>query len=122
MAPRVIVVDDSMSVREQVATVLGAAGFEVVQALDGEDALPKIRATPPPALVISDVNMPRMNGIELLTAMKRDAALATIKFVMLTTEGQPTLIERAKQLGANGWIVKPFKPDLLVAAVKKLTG
>jgi len=70
-------------------------------------------------MVICDVNMPRMNGIDFVaSAMK----IRSVPIVMLTTEGQPELVTKAKQLGAKGWIIKPFKPELLVAAVKKLAG
>lgn len=118
--PKVLVVDDSLMVRQQVGRALTAAGFTIVEAVDGADALEKLAATPEAALVVCDVNMPRMSGIEFLENVRRDGRPA-LPVVMLTTEGQPELIQKAKALGAKGWIVKPFKPDLLVAAVKKLT-
>lgn len=117
---KVLVVDDSLMVRQQVGRALTAAGFSIVEAVDGADALEKLAATPEAALVVCDVNMPRMSGIEFLENVRRDGRPA-LPVVMLTTEGQPELIQKAKALGAKGWIVKPFKPDLLVAAVKKLT-
>jgi two-component system chemotaxis response regulator CheY len=73
------------------------------------------------AMLICDVNMPRMNGLDVLERMKMDGR-GNVPVLMLTTEGQPQLIQRAKQSGAKGWIVKPFKPDLLLAAVRKLVG
>ena len=73
-------------------------------------------------MVICDVNMPRMNGIEMLSLLKRDGQNSDLLVVMLTTEGQPGLITKAKQAGAKGWIVKPFKPDMLLATVRKLVG
>jgi two-component system chemotaxis response regulator CheY len=120
MPVTVLVVDDSLMVRRQVATALTAAGFHIVEAVDGADALTKIDAHPDAALVVCDVNMPRMNGLELLeaTRLRRPA----LPFMMLTTEGQPELIASARALGAKGWMVKPFKPDLLVAAARKLSG
>ena len=114
----VLVVDDSSMVRRQVSTALTAAGFRTVEAVDGADALRKIESTPEAALVVCDVNMPRMNGIELLEATRpRHPGLP---FLMLTTEGQPELIQTARALGAKGWMVKPFKPDMLVSAARKL--
>lgn len=122
MSKKIMVVDDSQTVRQQVGMALTQAGFEVVEAVDGQDGMEKIGLEPDLAMVICDVNMPRMNGIEMLTSVKADGKNASLPVIMLTTEGQPELVERAKKVGAKGWIVKPFKPNLLVAAVKKLTG
>jgi two-component system chemotaxis response regulator CheY len=121
MGKKVIVVDDSLTIRQQVGTALTQAGFEVVEAVDGQDGAEVIGRTADAALVICDINMPRMNGLEMLEQIKKDARHSALPVLMLTTEGQPQLIERAKKAGAKGWIVKPFKPDLLIAAVKKLT-
>jgi two-component system chemotaxis response regulator CheY len=119
MTTKILVVDDSMMVRQQVGKALAAAGFTVFEAADGLEALQKLEAEPDTRLLICDVNMPKMNGIELLERL--NIAESKVDVVMLTTEGQPELIQRAKALGAKGWIVKPFKPDLIVAAAKKLT-
>lgn len=73
-------------------------------------------------MVICDVNMPRMNGIEMLSFVKQEPKNANLLVLMLTTEGQPALIAQAKAAGAKGWLVKPFKPDLLLATVRKLAG
>jgi two-component system chemotaxis response regulator CheY len=73
-------------------------------------------------MVICDVNMPRMDGIQMLSQVREDPKNADLLVLMLTTEGQPGLIARAKAAGARGWIVKPFKPDLLLGAVRKLVG
>ena len=118
MGKRVMVVDDSATVRQEVAAVLAPEGFEMVEAIDGEDGLKKLGEREI-SLVLCDVNMPKLNGLDLLAAA--NAAGFAVPFVMLTTEGQPELIAKAKSLGAKGWIVKPFKSDLLVMAVKKLT-
>lgn len=112
-----MVVDDSAMIRLQVRRALAAAGFTVIEACDGVEALGKL-ADASPALMICDVNMPRMSGIELLESIQ--GAAAKFPVVMLTTEGQPDLIQRAQSLGAKGWIIKPFKPDLLVMVAKKL--
>ena len=121
MSARVMVVDDSVMVRQQVSRALTGAGFAVVEAHDGVDALAKLAAGPGVALVVLDVNMPNMGGIELLQSMRANGDYAALPVVMLTTEGQPRLMQQAKELGAKGWIIKPFKPELLVAAVHKLT-
>jgi len=121
MGKKIIVVDDSQTVRQQVGTVLKQAGFEVIDAVDGLDGVDAIGRTPDAAMVICDVNMPRMNGLEMLEAIKKEPRHAGLSVVMLTTEGQPQLIERAKKAGAKGWIVKPFKAELLLAAVRKIT-
>jgi two-component system, chemotaxis family, chemotaxis protein CheY len=121
MSKKIMVVDDSFMVRQQVGRVLKGAGFEVVEAGDGVDALEKLRATSGIALVICDVNMPRMSGIELLENVRENSAWANVPFVMLTTEGQAELIQQAKSLGAKAWMTKPFKPELIVAAATKLT-
>lgn len=118
MTGKVLVIDDSLLVRQQVSRALTAAGFSIVEASDGEDALEKLASNPDARLIVCDVNMPRMNGIEFLERLS--AERRGVPVVMLTTEGQPELIQRAKSLGAKGWIVKPFKPELLVAAARKL--
>jgi two-component system chemotaxis response regulator CheY len=116
-----LVVDDSQTVRQQVGAALGQAGFEVVEASDGLEALEVLQRQNGTSIVICDVNMPRMNGLDFLAQMKQKAEYASIPVLMLTTEGQPQLVERARKSGAKGWLVKPFKADLLVAAAKKLT-
>jgi len=121
MPTKIMIVDDSFTVRQQVASTLTEAGFQVVEAVDGEDAHARIGAEAELALVICDVNMPKMNGLELLEKVRAEPRFATLPVLMLTTEGQPELIAKAKSLGARGWMVKPFKPEQLVAAAKKLT-
>jgi two-component system chemotaxis response regulator CheY len=116
---KILVIDDSPTVRQQVGLALSQAGFQVVEAVDGLDAIGKVDASV--AMLICDVNMPRMNGLEMLEKLRTDVRWKTLPVVMLTTEGQPALIERAKKAGAKGWIIKPFKAELLVAAVQRLT-
>jgi two-component system chemotaxis response regulator CheY len=118
---KVLIIDDSPTVRQDVAKTLGGAGFEVLEAVDGEDGLDVLARTSDAALVICDINMPSINGLEFLETVKKDPKHAALPILMLTTEGQPNLVERAKKAGAKGWIVKPFKPDLLIATAKKLT-
>jgi two-component system chemotaxis response regulator CheY len=120
MSKKILIVDDSKTIRQQVNFTLAKAGFQVVEAEDGNDGLNKLKTTSDIALVISDVNMPNMNGIEMLEAIRATGNFASLPIIMLTTEGGQELIERAKQAGAKGWLVKPFKPEQLVAAATKL--
>lgn len=121
MGKKILVVDDSATVRQQVGLALTQAGFEILEAVDGLDGAEKLTQMTDISLVICDVNMPRMNGLEMLEKVRAEQTGPAIPVVMLTTEGQPELVERAKKAGAKGWIVKPFKAELLVAAAKKLT-
>ena len=121
MAKKVLIVDDSATVREQVRTVLTTADFEVFEASDGVEGVASIERMADLSAVICDVNMPRMDGLEMLETVMKAPKSASLPIVMLTTEGQHELIRRAKLAGAKGWIVKPFKPELLVAAIRKLT-
>lgn len=118
MGQRIMIVDDSAMIRMQVKRALTGAGHEVIEAVDGRDALEKLSGGPEPALLVCDVNMPRMNGIELLQNLRNLGFSAPI--VMLTTEGQPDMIRKARLLGAKGWMVKPFKAHMLLASVTKL--
>jgi two-component system chemotaxis response regulator CheY len=120
MKKRVLVVDDSASVRKHVAATLAPAGFDVVEAEDGERGAQVISSDLSIAVVLCDVNMPRMNGIEMIETVMKDPRRTSLPILMLTSEGQASLIRRAKAAGARGWIVKPFKPSQLVAAVEKL--
>jgi two-component system chemotaxis response regulator CheY len=122
MAKKVLIIDDSRTVRQQVGIVLTEAGYEVEEAADGLEGAERIAAMTDLSMVICDVNMPRMNGIDMLTFLKQDPRNDKLLILMLTTEGQPGLIARAKAAGARGWIVKPFKPDLLLGTVRKLVG
>ena len=116
-----MIVDDSLIVRQQVNAALSQSSVELIEAMDGDDALKKLQASPDVDLVICDVNMPKLNGLEMLERLRKTPNIAHIAVLMLTTEGQPEYIAKAKSLGAKGWMVKPFKAELLVAAVKKLT-
>lgn len=121
MSKKVLVVDDSQTVRQQVSIALSQAGYEVLEAGDGVEGFDKISGDQEIKLVVCDVNMPRMNGLEMVEKVRGDSQFDKLPIVMLTTEGAPQLIARAKKAGAKGWIVKPFKADLLVKAVDKLT-
>jgi len=116
----VLVVDDSVSVREQLVDVLEEAGYSVTQAVDGLDGCEKLKATTF-ALILCDVNMPGMDGLAMIEQVTSQENPVTAPIVMLTTEGQPEMIRRAKKAGAKGWIVKPFKTDVLLKTVEWLT-
>jgi two-component system chemotaxis response regulator CheY len=118
MVKKVLVVDDSETIRQQVRLTLAAAGYAIIEAVDGIDGLQKIRLNDDLALVISDVNMPRMDGLEMVVELQKQGY--PVPILMLTTEGQVALIQRAKAAGAKGWLVKPFKPEILGTAVSKL--
>ena len=122
MAIRVMVVDDEQLAREELCFLLGETGaVEIVgQATDGVDGIDKIATDRAIGIVILDINMPRMNGLEMLEKVKAQDVNEALPVIMLTSEGQKSMIERAKRAGAKGWIVKPFKSDLLVGAVRKL--
>jgi len=120
-AKKVLVIDDSATIRHQVKAVLVPGGFEVLEACDGTEGAEAINGTADLTAVICDVNMPRMGGLEMLESIKSDPRHLALPVVMLTTEGQSELVQRAKLAGAKGWIVKPFKPELLLAAIRKLT-
>jgi two-component system chemotaxis response regulator CheY len=122
MSKKVLIVDDSKTIRQQVSFTLTKGGFGVVEAEDGKDGLEKLSANADVSMIISDVNMPNMNGLEMVEAIKSGGKHPTLPIVMLTTEGSAELIERAKAAGAKGWLVKPFKPEQLIAVVQKLTG
>jgi two-component system, chemotaxis family, chemotaxis protein CheY len=117
---RVLVIDDSSAVRQQIRNTLASAGFEIVEAMDGLDGLEKLRTMTDINLALCDVNMPRMTGLEMMLEVQREGL--TTPILMLTTEGQPSMIRRARDAGAKGWIVKPFKPELLLIAVNKIVG
>jgi two-component system chemotaxis response regulator CheY len=122
MSSKILIVDDSRTVRREVAAALVQAGYEVCESEDGARGMEVITTQSDIALVICDVNMPNMTGLEMLAAVKADPRNAALPVVMLTTEGQASLIQQAKSLGARGWIVKPFKPHVLVATARKLIG
>ena len=120
MSKKILIVDDSATVRQQVRAALEQVGFIVTEAVDGQDAVQKMSVGF--SGIVCDVNMPRMNGVEFVEVVKKQPEHASLPILMLTTEGSPELIRRANAAGAKGWIVKPFKPDQLVAAMQKLTG
>jgi two-component system chemotaxis response regulator CheY len=120
MAKTIMVVDDSLSIRQVVGIALKQAGYDVIEGVDGKDALAKLTGQKV-NLIISDVNMPNMDGITFVRELKTRPAYKFTPVLMLTTESQEDKKEQGKAAGARAWLVKPFKPDVLLAAVQKLT-
>jgi len=118
MSSTVLVVDDSLTTRFQVRRALEAAGYSIVEAVDGVEGFEKLGERADISFILCDIMMPRMSGIEFLEQLGAVGKIA-IPVLLFTTDAQPELIRRAKILGAHGWIVKPFKPELLVAMVRK---
>ena len=121
MAKTIMIVDDSASLRQVVGIALKGAGYDVIEGSDGKDALSKLTGQKI-HLIISDVNMPNMDGISFVKALKQLPNYKFTPVIMLTTESQDSKKQEAKGAGATGWIVKPFKPDQLLAVVKKVLG
>ncbi len=112
----ILAVDDSLTIRELINFVLSNAGYEVVLAEDGVEGLERLQ----PDVIITDVNMPRMDGLTFIERARDTRARGT-PILVLTTESEPALKARAKAAGATGWIVKPFNPVQLVAAVQRVS-
>lgn len=119
MSKRALTVDDSKTMRDMVSFTLKNAGFDVIEAEDGKDALSKISGQKVD-VVITDLNMPNMNGFELIRALRGMADFKFTPILMLTTEGDDNKKTEGKQAGATGWIVKPFNPEKLVQVVNKV--
>ena len=117
---KVLIVDDSETIRLEVRRTLSAGGFQVLEARDGVDGLRVATAHPDLSLLILDVNMPVMNGLEMLERLRQDATIAGIPVLLMTTEAEASLIARAKAAGAKGWLVKPMGGEMLLKAVERL--
>ncbi|MCA9599529.1 MAG: response regulator [Myxococcales bacterium] len=115
-----LVVDDSRSIRMLVSKVLKQAGFEVMEAENGKDALAKLTEKSSVQLVITDLNMPVMDGLELIRAIRQDAQHKFTPVVFLTTESEEAKKEEAKSAGATGWIIKPFHPEKVMTVVRRV--
>lgn len=117
----ILTVDDSTSMRRMVATTLEMAGYRAVEAEDGKAALAAAQANNF-SLILTDLNMPNMDGISLIRALRALPAYRFTPILMLTTESQPALKQAGREAGATGWIVKPFNPETLLATIKKVIG
>lgn len=116
---RILTVDDSSSIRQMVCFTLRKAGYEVVEAVDGKDGL-GIAGSGKFDLIVTDLNMPNMDGIQMIASVRKLPAYSFIPILMLTTESQAEKKDAGRKAGATGWIVKPFNADQLIAVVQKL--
>lgn len=121
MSKTILTADDSASMRQMISFTLSEAGFEVIEASDGKEALDKLLKNPV-QLVITDLNMPNVDGVELIRQLRAMPQYKFVPIVMLTTESLEAKKQEAKAAGASGWIVKPFRPEQLVAVAKKFLG
>lgn len=114
-----MIVDDSASIRQVISIALQSAGYEFIEATDGKDALKKLDGTRV-HLILSDINMPNMDGITFVTEVKKLAKYKFTPIIMLTTEVNQAKKEAAKEAGAKAWVTKPFQPKVLLEAISKL--
>ena len=119
MTKTIMIIDDSASIRLVVSIALKKAGYDVLEAEDGEDALNKLTGQKV-HLIVCDVNMPNMDGISFLKAVKQNQSYKFTPIIMLTTESQEEKKQEGRAAGAKAWVVKPFKPDRMIAAIEKL--
>jgi len=119
MAKTVMIIDDSISLRQVVGIALSSAGYDVLEACDGKDALSKLTGQKI-HLMVCDVNMPNMDGISFLKAVKEHPNYKFTPIIMLTTEAGEDKKREGQAAGARAWVVKPFKPEQLLMAVSKL--
>lgn len=121
MAKKLLIVDDSPSVRQMIEATLKGAGYQVTTAIDGQDGLEKCRGERFD-FVLTDQNMPRMDGITLIKSLRAMSAYTRVPLIVLTTEAGDTLKSQGRAAGATGWMVKPFDPSKLLDVVKKVVG
>lgn len=119
MSRTILAVDDSASMRQLLGVTLRAAGYEVIEAIDGDDALDYARAHAVD-LVLTDVNMPRMDGITLVKSLRALPTYSRTPMLILTTESSDEMKIKGKAAGATGWLVKPFDPNKLLEVIKKV--
>ncbi len=121
MTKTIMTVDDSTSVRQMVSFTLKNAGYDVLEAADGREALGKLENAGV-NLILTDLNMPHLDGLGLIREVRAGSRHKFVPIIMLTTESQAGKKQEGKSAGATGWIVKPFKPEQLLAVVKKIIG
>ena len=121
MAKTILAVDDSASIRQMVAFTLKSSGYEVVEAVHGMDGLEKAKSKTF-NLILSDQNMPRMDGLTMIKTLRGMPQYKTVPILMLTTESSDAMKQQGRAAGATGWLVKPFDPQKLIEIVKKVIG
>ncbi|WP_291362844.1 response regulator [Acetobacter sp. UBA5411] len=122
MPATIMIVDDSRTMRDMLRRTLEGAGYHVVEAVDGKDGLETLNRLPtPPSAIISDINMPNLDGYGFISGVRSLEVVAKTPILVLTTETDPAKKERAKKAGATGWIVKPFAPAILLKAIERVT-
>ena len=121
MAKTILAVDDSASIRQMVAFTLKSSGYEVIEAVDGMDGLEKAKSKTF-NLILTDQNMPRMDGLTLIKSLRAMPQYKTVPILMLTTESSDAMKQQGRAAGATGWLVKPFDPQKLIEVVKKVIG
>ena len=119
MSKTILTVDDSRTMRDMLLLALSDAGFRVIQAEDGMHGLEVLRIEQPD-VIVTDINMPRMDGFGFIEGVRRDAKHRAVPILVLTTESDSEKKDRARRAGATGWIVKPFDPNKLVAAIRRV--
>ena len=122
MAKTILAVDDSASIRAMVSFTLKGAGYMVVEAVDGLDALDKAKSNNDVHLILTDLNMPRMDGLTLIKSLRSLPRYQTAPILMLTTESSDVMKAQGRAAGATGWMVKPFDPKRLLEVIKKVLG
>ncbi|NOU10614.1 MAG: response regulator [Nitrospira sp.] len=120
MGKTALIVDDSRTMRQMVAFTLTSAGFTVVEAEDGKDAVNKVSGGAKMDIVVTDLNMPEMDGIALIKELRKMSAFKFTPILMLTTESAMEKKKEGKEAGATGWIVKPFNPEVLLKTIAKV--
>ncbi len=121
MSANILTVDDSASIRMTTKIALTNAGYQVTEAVDGADGLAKAKGAPFD-LIVTDLNMPNMNGLEMIEALRQSPVHTGVPIIFLTTESDADMKARAKAAGATGWVTKPFDPENLVKIVRKVLG
>jgi two-component system, chemotaxis family, chemotaxis protein CheY len=119
MTQTILTVDDSRTMRDMLRMALAEAGFNVLQAVDGVDGLEVLQRSAPD-VIVTDINMPKMDGFGLIEAVRQDSRYRKVPILVLTTESDAAKKQRAKEAGATGWIVKPFEPTKLIAAIRRV--